>query len=73
VVHCYGFIQAEEDNHAVARLCRALHVARAGSYAWRHRPSSAARAQADAALTTTIQQIHPTRRGTYGSPRMHAE
>jgi transposase InsO family protein len=28
---------------------------------------------ADAALSTTIRQIHATSRGTYGAPRIHAE
>jgi putative transposase len=72
VVNCYRFIAAEEDNHAVARLCRVLQVSRAGYYAWRHRPPSA-RVRQDAVLTTTIQHIHTTSRGIYGVPRIHAE
>jgi putative transposase len=72
VVSRYRFIAAEEGQHAIARLCRVLQVSRAGYYAWRHRPPSA-RAQQDAVLTTTIQQIHTISRGTYGVPRIHAE
>lgn len=72
MVSRYRFIAAEEGQHAVARLCRVLQVSRAGYYAWHTRPPSA-RAQQDAVLTATIQQIHATSRGTYGVPRIHAE
>ncbi len=72
MVSRYRFIRSEEGRHPVARLCRALHVARAGYYAWRARPPSA-RARADAALSATIRRIHAASRGTYGAPRVHAE
>lgn len=53
-------------------MCRCLDVSRAGFYAWSGRgPSS--RAQANAALADAIKDIHTASRGTYGSPRVHAE
>jgi putative transposase len=68
----YGFIAAEQAHHPIALLCRVLGVSRSGYYAWRcGRP--AARSVDDAALTQTIRQIHVKSRGTYGSPRIHAE
>lgn len=68
----FRFIAAEKARHRVAMLCRVLGVSRAGYYAWRGRPPSA-RARADGELTGRIRQIHATSRGTYGSPRVHAE
>jgi putative transposase len=52
--------------------CRVLGVSPSGFYDWRNRPPSA-RAVADAELTDTIRAIHTASRGTYGSPRVHAE
>jgi len=68
----FRFIAAEKANHAVTRLCRLVGVSRAGYYAWRNRPPSA-RSQANAALSVQIRQIHGDSRGTYGTPRIHAE
>jgi len=53
-------------------MCRVLGVSPSGYYAWRHRAPSA-RAEADGALTAQIRTIHRESRGTYGSPRVHAE
>ena len=53
-------------------MCRVLEVSTSGYWAWSKRPPSA-RARSDAALTTTIRQIHARSRGTYGVPRVHAE
>jgi len=53
-------------------LCRVLGVSRSGYYAWRARPP-AARTEADARLGAIIQQVHTASRGTYGTPRIHAE
>jgi putative transposase len=52
--------------------CRVLRVSRSGFYEWRGRPASA-RQVADAALTTTITEVHAASRATYGAPRVHAE
>lgn len=47
-------------------------MSRSGYYAWRDRPPSK-RSREDAALTDKIHEIHKRSRGTYGSPRVHAE
>jgi len=52
--------------------CRVLKVSRAGYYEWRGRPASA-RQVADGQLVETIATVHHDSRGTYGSPRVHAE
>ena len=56
----------------VAVACRVLEVSRSGYYEWRDRPASP-RAVADADLIETIRAVHEGSRGTYGSPRVHAE
>jgi putative transposase len=68
----FRFIETEKAYFPVAFLCRALGVSPSGYYAWRKRPP-AAHAVADAALSTSIGQIHAASRGTYGAPRIHAE
>ncbi len=53
-------------------MCKALGVSRSGYYAWtRRKPSK--RKQANEKLLTLIREIHEDSRGTYGSPRIHAE
>jgi putative transposase len=68
----YRFIEAERADHGVALMCRVLQVSRSGFYAWRTRPISR-RSVADGGLSATISEIHTRSRGTYGSPRVHAE
>lgn len=68
----YRFVAAEAARHAVALLCRLVEVSRSGYYAWRGRGASA-RAAADDALRPRIAAIYTTSRGTYGSPRVHAD
>jgi len=77
-VKYFVFILAEEAHHAIALLCRVLQVSRSGYYAWRGRQperggAPSARARADGALLPDIRRIHTQSRGTYGSPRVHAE
>ncbi|MBM0229167.1 IS3 family transposase [Micromonospora sicca] len=57
---------------AVAVACRVLGVSTSGYYDWRSRPVSP-REAADQALGELIRDIHQMSRGTYGSPRVHAE
>jgi putative transposase len=52
--------------------CRLLGVSRSGYYEWRDRPESARDAD-NALLLKQIEQIHAGSRGSYGSPRVHAE
>ncbi len=65
-------IEAERASFSVPLMCRILGVSRSGYYAWRDRPPSR-RSKADAALTERIKVIHERSRGTYGSPRVHAD
>ena len=62
------------DGVHVAVACRVLRVSSSGYYEWRERGPSA-RARADEVLSAEIAEIHTTflSRGTYGSPRVHAE
>lgn len=53
-------------------MCRVLGISASGYYAWRSRGKSARRC-ADERLAASIKQIHRESRGTYGSPRIHAE
>jgi len=53
-------------------MCRVLDVSSSGYYAWLKRPASQ-RAREDAVLSQRIRWIHLRSRGTYGSPRIHAE
>jgi putative transposase len=60
------------DGLPIAVSCRLLKVSTSGFHDWKRRPPSA-RAQADAELTALIVEAHTLSRGTYGSPRVHAE
>jgi putative transposase len=60
------------DRIPIAVACRVLGVSTSGFYGWRDRPASA-RSVADQALSRTIREIHQMSRGSYGSPRVHAE
>ena len=53
-------------------MCRVLEVSTSGYYAWRNRGPSR-RAQENSVLWERIKAIHARSRGTYGSPRIHAE
>ena len=60
------------EGFPIALSCRLLGVSSSGFYDWKTRPPSA-RAVADAALLGHIRAAHELSRGTYGSPRVHAE
>jgi len=68
----YRFVAAEATHHAIALLCRLLDVSRSGDYGWRGR-GERARATADAELIGRLAAVHAASRGTYGSPRVHAD
>jgi len=53
-------------------MCQVLNVSKSGFYAWVDREPSP-RAKRDAELLALIKEIHEKSRGTYGSPRVHAE
>jgi putative transposase len=69
----YRFIAREAPHHPVALSWRLLRVARTGYYAWRRGRPPSARARADAEVTEAIHRLHRQSRGTYGSPRLHAD
>jgi putative transposase len=71
-VSVFRLIAAERAHHSVKTLCRVLGVSRSGFHAWLRRPPSS-RVRADVALAERIGEIHRDSRGTYGSPRVHAE
>ena len=56
----------------MAVSCRLLGVSRSGYYEWKARPASA-RDQVNELLLKCIKRIHADSRGSYGSPRVHAE
>ncbi len=68
----YQFIAAHASQYSVTLLCRVLGVARSGYYAWRARAESK-RSRANRELEGHIRQVYAASRGTYGSPRVHAE
>lgn len=72
-MNVYPFIEAENARGAgtVTRACALLKVSRAAYYT--HRTGLSQRAHEDAALTEKIIEVHEESRGTYGSPRVHAE
>jgi putative transposase len=68
----FEFIDAQKALFPVEFMCEQLEVSRSGFYAWRERPESAHQQQ-DKQLAEEVAQAHSDSRGTYGSPRVHAE
>ena len=68
----FEFIHVEKATFPVSVMCDVLEVSRSGYYAWVHRPR-ASRDIDDEQLAVAITAIHQRSRGTYGSPRVHAE
>lgn len=68
----FAFIRAHDQEFKILLLCRVLGVSRSGYYAWLKRPPSE-RERADQELAQLIRATHQRSRGTYGSPRIHAE
>lgn len=54
-------------------MCRVLCVSRSGYYSWLSQARPSSRELRDAELLESIREIHKASRGTYGSPRVHAE
>lgn len=65
-------MRANQAQNRVQMMCRLLGVSPSGFYAWSSRPRSK-RAQADEVLLAAIRVIRQRSRGTYESPRVHAE
>jgi putative transposase len=68
----FAFIAAEKATYPVSLMCRVLGVNRTAFHDWERRPPSDHELY-DAFLTEKIGKIHAASRGTYGSPRVHAE
>lgn len=68
----FAFILAQKALYPITVLCHVLGVSRSGFHAWCRRPR-AARIRSDAQLAAEVIAIHKRSRGTYGSPRVHAE
>ena len=68
----FAFIAVEKAFFPTSVLCKVLKVPRSGFYAWQQRVPSA-HSDEDARLRVHIAAIHERSRGTYGSPRVHAE
>ncbi|TDC72685.1 IS3 family transposase [Actinomadura sp. 7K507] len=60
------------DSIPVAVACRVLNVSTSGYYDWLGR-TEPPRALRNKELTKMIREIHADSRGSYGSPRVHAE
>ncbi len=70
----FAFIAESCSDLPVATVCRVMKASTSGFYEWRHaQHAPCARAVADAALTAKIVEVYRQSRGTYGSPRVHAE
>lgn len=72
-MNVYPFIEVERaEKRNVKRACALLEISRAAFYAWlQHIPSK--RCRADQMLLGKIRSIHKDSKGTYGSPRVHAQ
>jgi putative transposase len=68
----FEFIDAERAHFPVDYMCQQLGVSRSGYYAWRER-SESKRQKADQLLAEQVASVYQESRGTYGSPRVHAE
>ncbi len=68
----FAFIADHADQYTITTLCRVLGVSTSGYYVWCSRPASR-RQQGDGELVSRIRDAHRVSRGTYGSPRIHAE
>jgi putative transposase len=65
-------VRANQEQHAVATLCRVLEVSESGYHAWSKRAPSP-RARQDATLSERIEAVHARSKGTYGVPRVQAQ
>jgi putative transposase len=70
----YRFVARERASFPVRRLCRLVGIAASGFYAWLRRGCGPARREGvDQGLQARVGAIFAASRGTYGSPRVHAE
>jgi len=65
-------VNANQADFPIATMCRVLGVSKSGYYAWCVRAPSLREVEDDV-LADEICEIHAGSRGTYGTPRVHAE
>ena len=65
-------MSANQATFPIAAMARVLGVSEAGYHAWRKREPGK-KQEADTTLLKRVRTIHASSRGTYGSPRVHAE
>jgi len=68
----YRFMNDHRHEHTVSLMCRVLQVARAGFYAWLHRPTSD-HAKEDARLLDLIRDSYVGSHGVYGARRVFGD
>jgi len=70
----YRWIEEMKNDYSVELLCEAFCVSRSGFYDWLERRSDpSARAKEEVKLAEQIRDVHQQSRGTYETPRLHAE
>ena len=65
-------MSAHRAEFPVATMCRVLGLSSSGYYAWRHR-GVCRRKRVDARLLARIRVYHAESKGSYGSPKIHAD
>ena len=65
----YFWIQGQEEEYPVGRMCEVLGVSKSGFYAWRDRPESGRKKRREE-LAGKIRSVQSRHRGVYGSPRV---
>jgi putative transposase len=68
----YRFINEHRHEFRVTTICRVLHVARAGFYAWLHKPMSD-RDIEDQRLLSVIRDSYTASGGVYGALRVFGD
>ena len=68
----YRFMNEHRHEHTVSLMCRVLQVARAGFYAWLHRPMSD-HAKEDERLLELIRHSYVGSHGVYGARRVFGD
>lgn len=68
----YAFIESEEGNYPIVRMCQWSKVSRSGYYDWKHRRPSATAARREV-LTEQVRFAFDHSDGTYGYRRVHAQ
>ena len=68
----YAFIKQNIGEFSVKELCQILEVSESGYYQWKQNKMGLRKLE-DQKLLNKIELIHISKKGRYGSPRVHAE